>query len=283
MFSNQAVTKKFCLVFCMVSSSFFIPFGLSYAATHKEQKIEKIKMRGEFNVCSSSGFIPFDMKNNKGEWLGFDFFMMKAFAEHLGVQKLNMSDINFDGIIPALVAGKCDMIAAGMTVTEERKKVLLFSETVYLNGLSAAVKLTETNKTHYKTIEQLNNKSLKIAVKTGYTSDIYATKHLKNAHLMRFDQDPDLINAVIQGKADAFITDSSYLKPAVSEYKNKLYVIKEEIPGEPIAVAAHKNDKNLIEEFNRFFANWKKNGGYDKAFSSAFITQEWRNNVVHKK
>ncbi|MES2614568.1 MAG: transporter substrate-binding domain-containing protein, partial [Bdellovibrionota bacterium] len=142
-------------------------------------------------VCSDAGFLPFEMKNSSGQWEGFDVDMMNDFAVSMGV-KLEMVQMNFDGIIPALLSKKCDMIAAGMTVTPERKKVVTFSTPTFENSLSIAFKNSREANTKYVNLDSLDKAGMKIAVKTGYTSDIYLTKNLKNAVVLRFDSDTDL-------------------------------------------------------------------------------------------
>ena len=95
--------------------------SLSVYAESSESTLEKIQKSGQFVVCSESGQIPYEMRRNNGDWYGFDIDMMQSFSKSLHVA-LVMKDTNWDGIIPALISGKCDAIASSMVVTEERKK-----------------------------------------------------------------------------------------------------------------------------------------------------------------
>lgn len=263
-----------------------IPVVNLYAVTlgHDEPKkedvsLQKVKNEKSLKVCSDAGFLPFEMKTQKGEWIGFDVEMMKEFSKSISVE-LKMVQISFDGIIPALVSGKCDMIAAGMTVTPEREVMVSFSAPTFTSGLSIAVKNTEESKAEYKNLASLDKKNIKIAVKTGYTSDIYLTKTLKYAQILRFDQDSDLVLAVMQGRANAFVSDSTYVDLMDKGNKNKFIILPTKVVAEHFSVAGRKDDSALMKSFNVFLKNWKDTGGYDKMKKFYFEDQVWRSQVV---
>ncbi len=245
----------------------------------EDNSLLKVKKEKNLKVCSDAGFLPFEMKTQKGDWIGFDIEMMKEFSKSISVE-LKMIQIGFDGIIPALVSGKCDMIAAGMTVTPERKVIVAFSEPTFTSGLSIAIKNTEKNKTEYKDFESLDKKNVSIAVKTGYTSDIYLSKALKNAKILRFDQDSDLVLAVMQSRANAFVSDSTYVDLMDKGNKNKFIIMPTKVVAQHFSVAGRKDDLELMNSFNTFLKNWKDTGGYDKTKKSYFEDQVWRSQVV---
>jgi polar amino acid transport system substrate-binding protein len=191
-----------------------------------------------------------------------------------------MIQISFDGIVPALVSGKCDLIAAGMTVTPERKAMLTFSEPTFTSGLSIALKSNEKNKAEYKDLLSLDKANIKVAVKTGYTSDIYLSKTLKNAQILRFDQDSDLVLAVMQGRANAFVSDTTYVDLMDKENKNKFMILPTKVVAEHFSVAGRKNDLELMKSFNIFLKNWKDNGGYNKTKKFYFEDQVWRSQIA---
>jgi polar amino acid transport system substrate-binding protein len=245
----------------------------------EDASLQKVKNDKSLKVCSDAGFLPFEMKTQKGEWIGFDVEMMKEFSKAISVE-LKMVQISFDGIIPALVSGKCDMIAAGMTVTPERKVMVTFSDPTFTSGLSIAIKNTEKNKEEYKDFSSLDQKNVKIAVKTGYTSDIYLTKMLKKAQILRFDQDSDLVLAVMQGRANAFVSDSTYVDLMEKGNKNKFIILPTKVVAEHFSVAGRKDDLELMKSFNSFLKNWKDSGAYNRVKKSYFEDQVWRSQVV---
>lgn len=119
--------KSFLCVLSMLSGVLSLN---SYAAANdkdnkpynkdEDSSLERIQKEKILKVCSDAGFLPFEMKTQKGDWIGFDVDMMTEFSKSISVE-LKMVQIAFDGIIPALLTKKCDMIAAGLTVTPERK------------------------------------------------------------------------------------------------------------------------------------------------------------------
>lgn len=240
----------------------------SYSQAFAASTLKKIHAAKELRVCSDAGFLPFEMLSASGEWTGYDIDMMRSFAKHLNV-KLTMVQYQFDGIIPALLSGKCDMIAAGMTVTPDREKVVQFSDTVFTNGISVVTR-RDSNKKMCKSLLDLDKKGVKIGVKTGYTSDTYLTTHLKNAQLTRFSTDSNLLLAVMEGRTTAFASDSTYVDRVKKSYDNKLQVLKIKLPVQKFSVAAKKGDGDLIGEFNRFFQKWKKSGEREKVMKRYF-------------
>lgn len=246
----------------------------------EDQSLQKIKTEKVLKVCSDAGFLPFEMKTQKGDWIGFDVDMMKEFSKTLSAE-LRMIQISFDGIIPALISAKCDLIAAGMTVTNERKAMVLFSDPTFTSGLSIAIKNNEKNKNDFKDLDSLDKSGNKIAVKTGYTSDIYLSKTLKKAQILKFDQDADLVLAVMQGRANAFVSDTTYVDLMEKGNKNKFIILPTKVVAESFSIAARKDDHGLINKFNVFLKSWKDNGGYEKTKKYYFVDQVWRSQVAN--
>lgn len=246
----------------------------------EDSSIHKIKTEKVLKVCSDAGFLPFEMKTQKGDWIGFDVDMMKEFAKTLSVD-LKMIQISFDGIIPALISAKCDLIAAGMTVTAERKAMVLFSDSTFVSGLSIAIKNNEKNKAEFTDLDSLDKNGIKIAVKTGYTSDIYLSKTLKSAQILKFDQDADLVLAVMQGRANAFVSDTTYVDLMDKGNRNKFIILPTKVVAESFSIAARKDDHGLMNKFNAFLKTWKENGGYEKARKYYFVDQAWRSQVAN--
>ncbi len=268
-------------LFSTIPSIQYNAFATSSDEIKKEdQSLQKIKTEKVLKVCSDAGFLPFEMKTQKGDWIGFDVDMMKEFAKTLSAE-LRMIQISFDGIIPALVSAKCDLIAAGMTVTNERKAMVLFSEPTFTSGLSIAIKNNEKNKNDFKDLDSLDKSGNKIAVKTGYTSDIYLSKTLKKAQILKFDQDADLVLAVMQGRANAFVSDTTYVDLMEKGNKNKFIILPTKVVAESFSIAARKDDHGLINKFNVFLKSWRDSGGYDKAKKYYFVDQVWRSQVAN--
>ncbi len=259
------------LFICAIS----IVFQLKGSAAEKSI-LDTIKKDGVLKVCSESGYLPLEMKTVSGKWIGFDPEMMEAFAKTLSV-KLVMLDTKWDGLIPSLLTGKCDMVASSMANTKERAKAVNFSDPYYENKMLIATKDTPENRKLYKTLKDFNKQGVKVAVKTGTSPDLFLqdSKILNNAQIMRFDADADTLNAVLGGRAVAFIYDTPYVKLAALNNPGKIYIIPEGFNGDHFGVAMRKKDQELAKSFNNFLADWKKNGGYAKAIKYYFESQDW--------
>src|SRR5699024_12034565 len=104
--------------------------------------------------------------------------------EYIG-KEIRIENISFDGLIPSLQTGKADMVMSSMTITEERKETVDFSEP-YANALLAVL----TNKdSQITSVDDLNQEGKKVAVKTGSTGYLYAQEHLKNAEIIALQED----------------------------------------------------------------------------------------------
>jgi polar amino acid transport system substrate-binding protein len=247
-------------------------FGDNSSATSKSDVLVKIKASGTLRVGLESGFIPFEMRTKNGTWVGFDVDMISAFAKSLGV-KPEFMDTKWDGIIPALVSGKFDVIASGMTITEERSRVVQFSAPYYQAGLVVMIKSGLAKE--IKSLKDLDQKKYTVALKTGTTGDTFATKNLKNTNLRRFDTENDSAGAVALGKVDAFIYDKPYIDIYASKNSSKVSVLPEIISAESLGIAFRKKDSSLAQAFSVFFEAWKKAGSYQKAIDSYFKNMTW--------
>ncbi|MBX9837633.1 MAG: transporter substrate-binding domain-containing protein [Silvanigrellaceae bacterium] len=251
----------------LVSCLFFLYFGLAHAEDQQPGKDSK-KNIGSFKVCTTGGFIPFSSYSNGG-WEGFDIDMMKDFSSYLK-KKLEIINYNIDGIIPALNTKKYDMIAAGLTITDERKKSILFSDPYFTSGIVYLFKKNNLLISDIKSPQELNNPKFKVGVKLGTTSDFYAAKNLNKSIILKFNEYGDVINAVRNNKVDTIIIDLSYgvsiekKFPGVFEYKNT------DSNNENFCVASRQNEKVLIKKFNEFLKQWKSSGKYDQIFNKHF-------------
>jgi polar amino acid transport system substrate-binding protein len=235
--------------------------------------LKEVKDSGTLRIGIEPGFLPFEMKLPTGEWVGFDIDMMEAFAAKLGV-KTQFIDTKWDGIIPALMANKFDLIVSGMTITEERKKAVVFSDPYYDAGLLALIQRSKADK--LKTFADLDHPGHKVTVKQGTTGDIFAQKTLKKAKIIKLESEADAATSVQLGKADAFIYDKPFLKLYSSLNPERTMVLDDLLSKEQFGVAARPKDADLIAAFNVFLAEWRSSGGYDAAIKKNFETMPWQ-------
>ena len=218
------------------------------------------KFKENLTVCSESGFIPFEMKDSSGHWDGFDIDIIKKFALE---NKLNlvMLDISLDGLIPALSTKKCDLIASGLTITEERANVVLFSQPVYSIVVTAAFIDSADIRNKFKQFNDIDKPGIKIASQTGSAATNFLKKTISHATLLQFSSENDEVNALLQKKADVFVEDNVFITQVEKKFNKKFYVLASTEKGD-LAFAARKDEPELISKLNLFITKIKQNGEY---------------------
>lgn len=197
-----------------------------------------------------------------GEYMGFDVELIQTFAQK---EKLNLQIVTmeFGALVAALSAGKVDMIADCIAITEERKAKVDFSD-AYLEDKSAiiALKANLVNSLYEEktTLEEIAKK--KVGVLQGSVHDSFMAKKYPNAQVSQYKNYPDLILAVKSGKVDAgFITTESFA--ALQKEEKSLEILVDKVFTVPIGMGFHKESDELREKFNAFLKEIKANGVYD--------------------
>ena len=203
---------------------------------------------------------PFETKDDEGNAMGISVDFSKAFGEYLG-REVVIEDIAWDGLIPALQTGKVDMVISSMTITDEREEVVDFSNP-YANAMLALL----TNKdSGVESIDDMNAKGKKIAVKTGSTGYFYAEKNLKNAEIVALPDESACVTEVSQGKADGFIYDQLTI---YRNWQNNLDTTSAVfIPFQDVdkwGVAVQEGNKELLEQLNAFIEKYTDEGGFEE-------------------
>ncbi len=204
---------------------------------------------------------PFEMTDDKGVPTGISVDLARAFAKYLN-RKLVIKNIAWAGLIPSLKTGKVDIIISSMTITEERKKSIDFSDPYSRSYLSLLI----NKNSPVQNIQDLNVKGRKIAVKKGTTGHIYAQKNLPNAEIMVFDKENACVLEVVQGKADAFIYDQMTIYKNWKKNRNTTRAVLKPFQKdfEYWGAAFKKGNNELREKANAFFKEFKKQGGFNK-------------------
>ncbi|ATB70622.1 polar amino acid-binding periplasmic protein [Sulfurospirillum diekertiae] len=212
---------------------------------------------------------PFEMSDKDGTPSGVSVDLAKALGKYLG-REVTIENIAWDGLIPSLKTGKIDLIISSMTITDERQKTIDFSIPYAQSNLAIL-----TNKTSgVKSIEDLNQKGKKIAVKKGTTGHLYANQYLKNAELLVFDKENAAVLEVIQGKADGFLYDQLTIYKNWANHKETTVALLKPFQEKPEywGVAIKKGNDALKEQVNAFIKQAKNDGTFD-ALSKKYLTE----------
>lgn len=232
-----------------------------------DNSLQTIKDRGYLIIGTSADFAPREfhmMIDGKDTIVGYDIDIAKEIAKDIGVE-LKITDMAFDGLLPALNAGHVDMVIAGMAYTEERLKVVDFSipygkSTDISEGQKIVIRKEDKDK--YTTIESLTDKKLGVQ-KSGLQEEI-AKEQVSNAKITYLSKIPNMIMDLKTGKIDAIILSGDVAKNYANKNEN-LYVT--DIPliqkTEGVGIVLKKGNNSLMEETNKTLKYLMDNGIMD--------------------
>lgn len=214
-------------------------------------------------VGTEATYPPFEYRNEKNEVVGYDIDVVEAIAKHLG-KKVEIVDMSFDGLIPALITGKVDLVAAGMTNTEERRKKVNFSSVYYDIENAFVVRADDSS------ITKLDDLKGKIAtVQIGTAQDTFITNTGLPAEIKRFQKNDDALMEIKVGRGDfcvvnltvanAFLRNNKTFEEDLKiGFRNKIHR-----EGEGIALGLPKGDDALLNAVNGAIETMKNNGEFD--------------------
>ncbi len=212
---------------------------------------------------------PFETKDEQGKPSGISVDLAYALGEYLG-RPVRIENTNWDGLIPSLQTNKVDVLLSSMTITDERAKVVDFSNP-YAHSYLALLLNHDSN---IASIEELNQSGKVIAVKKGTTGNIYANASLTNATVNSFASENACVTEVAQGKADAFIYDQLTIYRQNQENPETTKAIM--IPfqeGESWGMAVKKGNVELQQKINEFIVEYKAKGGFE-TLSNKYLADE---------
>lgn len=245
--------------------------GMSWAVTPFQifsgSNLNEVIKKNKLVVGMEVEFYPFEYSNEKGEPVGFDVDIARMAAEELGVE-LEIRDMKFSGLIPALQGGKVDMIISGMTRTLTRAKAVSFTDPYFETGL--CVLLSEKRAQGVHKVEDLNHPDRIIAVKLGTTGDLVTAKLFPEARVNRYRDETACVREVVTGRADAFLYDQISIGKHHRENPDTTRAILEPFTYEPFAIAIRKGDFDFLNWLNMFLETIKRDGRYQEIYHKHF-------------
>ncbi len=196
--------------------------------------------------------------------VGFDIEFAAYVARKLG-KRLEIVDMEFGAMLPALIAGKVDMVGAGLSITEERAKKILYSESYYPSGIAVVVRSSAGAAAavaavpKMKTPEDIRDK--RIGVLIGSVYDGYSTKNYPQARVLQYQNVSDLLIALLTDKVDILFFDQASV-PDVLSKNPELGILAKDVFSVPIGAGFHSDADPLREKFNAFLKEIRANGIY---------------------
>ncbi|PRX36571.1 amino acid ABC transporter substrate-binding protein (PAAT family) [Paraburkholderia sp. BL18I3N2] len=212
------------------------------------------------NVATDATFPPMEYTEN-GARTGFDVDLMNALAKAMG-KKVQWTDIDFKGLIPGLIAHRFDAAISGIYITDERAKVVDFTDSYYAGGLVVLVK----SDSPIKSVEELNGK--KVSVQVGTKSVNFLRDNFPQINRVEVEKNQEMFDLVGIGRADAAVTG----KPAAYQLvktRGGFRVLDKPLTTEAYGIAVRKDEPQLKAAFNAALAKIKADGTY------ATIVKKW--------
>ena len=235
--------------------------------------LEEIAQRGELRVACQTQGPPFSFIDKNGKRAGSSIELCEMLAKDMGV-KVTFLDFDWDGLIPALLSKKADILAADMTPTIKRAMKIGFTKPFIYTGSVVFVKADSP----IKTVEDAKKAGLKTAVLLGSTGETDAKNSFPKAELKSYKGGgPLLIDAVLQGQADFGVNDSSAVIGQMSNYPpNSLRVLPDLLSKLPLAFAVRYDSQDLLELVNLFFLNAGLDGRLEQNLNYWVNTLDWK-------
>ncbi len=244
----------------------------------RKSTLNQIEQRGVLRVGMEPGYMPFEMRDKKGNIIGFDVDMARKMAKDMGV-KLKIVPTAWDGIIAGLLAEKYDIIISGMTITQKRNLKINFANPYINIGQTLLVRASVAKgKTSWK---DLDKPQYTIVTKLGVTGEIAARRMFKHAKIRTFDTEADAVQELLNGKADAFIYDKPYNAIFMAKKGNKSGIVfwDKDLTFEPLGWAVRKGDPDFLNWLDNFLNQAKHDGTYAEIYNKWFKSTYWLKRV----
>ncbi len=227
-------------------------------------KSKKLIEEGYLTIGTEAQYPPFEIRKADDSFYGFDIALGEAIAKELGLTP-KFVDTDFASIIASLNAGKFDIAMSAMTITEDRKKSVNFSDPYFDAGLSMAVQFNSD----IQTVDDLKGKI--IGVQLGTTGDIYASELTGIKEIKRYAHAPDAFLDMKNGNVDAVINDDVVNKPIIASDPTAFKVVGDLLTVEQYGIAVPKENEELLLKINAALKKLKENGTYDQIYEEYIV------------
>ena len=209
-------------------------------------------MAGKLTMATNATFPPYEMTTDSGDIEGIDVDTAKAIAEKLGLE-LQVDDMEFDAALLSVQQGKADIAMAGITVTDERKAVMAFSDS-YATGIQSIIVPEGSD---IASPDDLAGK--KIGTQRGTTGYIYCTDDFGEDSVVAYDNGLTAVQALNNGQVDAVVIDNAPAKEYVAANPG-LKVLETSYAEEDYAIGMNKDNTALVEAVNAALEDLKADG-----------------------
>jgi polar amino acid transport system substrate-binding protein len=240
----------------------------------QESTLEKVQKRGVLKVGFST-FVPWAMKNKKGEFIGFEIDVAKELAQDIGVEP-EFIPTKWSGIIPSLLTGKFDIIIGGMGIRPERNLKVNFSIPYDHSGMSIVANKQLAQ--GFNSLEGFNKSKINVVARLGTTAAEAARRHLPEARLRLFDDEAQALQEVLNDNAHAMVSSQPFPEFQSIKHSKKLFLPLEgkTFTKEPIGFAIRKGDIDFLNFLNNWTRVKHAQGWLEDRHNYWFTTMKWK-------
>ena len=261
--------KQICFLFTLLLTFLLFGCGSNAETADNNASAQTADTTKPLVVAMELAYPPFETRDDAGEPSGVSVDLMKAFGEYCG-REIKIENTAWDGLIPSLQTGSADIVISSMTITEERKELIDFSDP-YANALLAILANADSD---INSIDDFKQTGKVLAVKSGSTGHMYAEKNLPDTELLVMPDESACVTEVAQGRADGFIYDQLTI---YRNWQNNPDTTKAVfIPFQDVekwGIAVQKGNQELLDQINAFLADFQKKGGYEE-LTEKYLSEE---------
>lgn len=249
------------------------------ASAQAQSVIDDILARGKL-VVGISTFVPWAMRDKKGDLIGFEVDVARQLAEDMGVE-VEFVPTAFDGIIPALLAKKFDVVITGIVLKPQRNLTVNFTEAYAYLSVGMAANKAKAEADGLETLEDWNNPKVILTIKRGTAPGETVARLFPKAQLRQFDDDAQALQDVLNGNAHAFLTSEPKPTYYVLDNAEVLYHPFGVGPFDPSisAFAVRKGDPDALNFFNNWIRYRTVDGWLEETHAKWFQSRDWRDQV----
>jgi len=250
-------TKRFwgvIFVSCFLAGLAFSAFAADIELA-KKSTLESILKNKKLRVGFEAGYMPFEMTDKNGSFVGFDIDIAKEMAKAMGVEFVPVNTA-WDGIIPSLTTQKFDIIMSGMTVTQERNLNVTFADPYIVVGQT--ILLNKKHEGKVKSYKDLNDPKFVVTSKLGTTGEQATKRMIPKCTYKSFEAETEAFLEVLNGKADAYVYDKpNCVVMMAKQGEGRVIFLDEPFTYEPLAWAINKGDPDFLNWLNNFLRQIK--------------------------
>lgn len=273
-FSPRAVQRRHFLALPLLLTPGLLP--AREPGLWEQSALNQVLKRGELRVGLEAGYMPFEMLDRNGNLIGFDIDLARKMASVLKV-KVRFVNTQWDGIIPALLTDKFDLLMGGMTITPERNIQVNFTRPYIVIGQTVLLAKKDEGKITKHT--QLDDPQYVVTSKLGTSGDLAARRTFPRAQLKRFESEADAALEVRNGRADAFIYDFPFNLIYAQRYPGSVAHLSEPFTKENLGWAIRKGDPDFLNWLDNFLDAIRNDGTYEMLYKRWFESTTWMKNL----